>query len=72
MTIWQAIGIDNDLGGESANDLARMDIAAHIRDNASIGCNCKNNQWTLVLPQLAQVDNLCTLMRNIASTSSRQ
>ena len=72
MTTWQAIGIDTDLGGESADDLARMDIAAHIRDNASIGYKCKNNQWTLLLPQLAQVDNLSTLVRNIACTSSRQ
>ena len=72
MTTWQATVIDSDLGGESADDLARMDIAAHIRDNASLGCKCKNNQWTLLLPQLAQVDNLSTLMRNIASTSSRQ
>ena len=72
MTTWQAIRIDTDLGGESANDLGRMDIAAHIRDNASIGCKCKNNQWTLLLPQLAQVDNLSTLMRNIVSTSSRK
>ena len=70
MTTWQAIGIDTDLGGESADDLARMDIAAHIRDNASIGCKCKNNHWTLLLPQLAQVDNLSTLMRNIASSMS--
>ena len=72
MTTWQAIGIDTDLGGESADDLARMDIAAHIRDNASIGCKCKNNHWTLLLPQLAQVDNLSTLMRNIVSMSSMQ
>ena len=72
MTTWQATGIDTDLGGESADDLARMDTAAHIRDNASIGCKCKNNQWTLLLPQLAQVDNLSTLMRNIASMSSMQ
>ena len=71
MTTRQAIGNDTELGGESAN-FARMDIAAHILDNASIGCKCKNNQWTLLLPQLAQVNNLSTLMRNIASTSSRQ
>eukprot|EP00117_Sycon_ciliatum_P047442 scpid25144/ scgid33885/ len=38
----------------------------------TIGCKCKNNQWTLLLPQLAQVDNLSTLMRNIASMSSMQ
>ena len=68
MTTWQAIGIDTDLGAESADDLARIDI----RDNASVGCKWKNNQWTLLLLQLAQVDNLNTLMRNIASTSSRQ
>ena len=53
MTTWQAIGIDTDLGGESADDLARMDIVAHIRDNANLGFKCKNNQWTLLLPQLA-------------------
>ena len=71
MTTQQAIGNDTELGGESAN-FARMDIDAHILDNASIGCKCKNNQWTLLLPQLAQVNNSSTLMRNIASTSSRQ
>ena len=42
MTTWQAIGIDTDLGGESADELTRMDIAAYIRDNASIDCKCKN------------------------------
>ena len=73
MTTWQAIVIGTDLGGESAEDLAKVYIAAHIRDNASTvcGCKCKNNQWTLLLPQ---VDNLSALMRNIASPrrSSRQ
>ena len=69
MKTWQAICIDTDLGGESADDLARVHIAAHIRDNAIIGCKCKNNQWILLL---SQVYNLSALMRNIANISSRQ
>ena len=68
MLTWRAIGIDTDLEGESANDLARVHIAAHIRDNASIGSKCKNNQWTLLLPQ---VDDLFALMRNIANIQSK-
>ena len=70
MTTCQAIGMGTDFGGESANDLPRVHMAAYIWDSiASVGCKCKNNQWTVLFPQ---VDYLSPVMRNIANTSSRQ
>ena len=44
MTTWQAIVIGTDLGGESADDLARVHNAAHIRDNASTVCGASAKQ----------------------------